>query len=672
MRKIAYILIILLFAQHVQGQGDLRQVDVTAKRRLQDTGVERTRLDTTVLHDNISLSLADILSQHSTLFIKSYGRATEATAEFRGTSPSHTQVLWNGMRINSPMLGTVDFSTIPAYFIDQADLYHGASSINLTGGGLGGAIDLRSSSPIRMVHEERPFCLQYVQGVGSYGTFDEFLRLCYGPHRWKGSTRVVFSQSDNDFHYTNYDKMVDVRDEQGQLTQSYHPRERNKSGYFKEMHALQDVFGSLKNGDRLTMNAWLTHSLRGLPFLSVDYKDGADFSNEQRLNTLRTTLAWSHQRERWSTEVRGGHSYQDVAYDYTTSREELRTDITHSHSYSHTAFVQAETNFFPSEHWMVTGKIGTYYHHVRSEDKSPFHIGTNFNRGRAELNASLALRWRPWERLSLSGVVREECYGKDVIAPIPALLADVLLYRPWGLVLKGSVARNYRYPSMDDLYFQPGGNPSLRPEKGFTYDGGLEWSSPRSDRWGLKGNVTAFDSYITDWILWTPNAKGFWQPANVKKVHNYGIEALLEGQALLGREWHVKATGNLAWTPSINKGKELNSNDASYGKQLCYVPRWQANLTVGINWRTWALAYKWNHYSERYTTTSNEVNYITGRLMPYYMSDVSLEKSFSWRHLDASLKLAVCNLLGTEYVTVLSRPMPPRNFEIYIKVEPKW
>lgn len=671
MRKIIYILLGLFFVQQVQGQGTLRQVDINAKRRLQDTGMEMTRLDTTVLHDNISLSMADILSQHSTLFIKSYGRATEATAEFRGTSPSHTQVIWNGMKINSPMLGTVDFSTIPAYFIDQANLYHGASSINLTGGGLGGAVELQSTSPTLFVDHDHPLRIQYIQGVGSYNTYDEFLRLCYGGGRWKGSTRVVFSQSDNNFRYTNYDKKVDVRDEHGNLIKSYHPEERNKSGYFKEVHALQDIFGTLRNGDKLTTNIWFTHSLRGLPFLSVDYKDGSEFSNEQQLNTLRSTLAWNHQREAWTIDLKAGYSYQDVAYDYTTSRQELQTDITHSRSYTHTAFLQGEANVYLLQNLLLTGKAATYYHHVRSHDRSPFHIGTNFNEGRPEYNLSLALRWRPWQRFSLSGILREEVHGKDFIAPIPALFAEYLLSRPWNVMLKTSLARNYRYPSMDDLYFQPGGNPNLRPEKGITYDGGVEFKSPDMHGLSFSGNLSTFDSYITDWILWTPNAKGFWQPSNVKKVHNYGLEARLLAEARLGKDWKLTGTGNLAWTPSINKGKEINSNDASYGKQLCYVPRFQANLAVGVSWRTWALSYKWNHYSERFTTTSNEVNYITGRLLPYYMSDASLEKTFSWKHLDASLKLAVNNILSTEYVTVLSRPMPPRNCELYIKLEPK-
>ncbi|MCS2983585.1 Plug domain-containing protein [Bacteroides xylanisolvens] len=68
---------------------------------------------------------------------------------------SHTQVTWNGMRINNPMLGMTDFSTIPSYFIDQASLLHGTSSVNETGGGLGGLVKL-GTAPHRRRRVQRP------------------------------------------------------------------------------------------------------------------------------------------------------------------------------------------------------------------------------------------------------------------------------------------------------------------------------------------------------------------------------------------------------------------------------------------------------------------------------------------------------------------------------------
>ena len=207
-----YLLVIsiLLACSSMMAQDTLRTIQVNATRRLRDTGIQKTTLDTSVLHDNISLSMADILSKHTTLFIKTYGRATESTAEFRGTSPRHTQVLWNGIRINSPMLGTLDFSTIPGYLVDETTLYHGASSINISGGGLGGAVELKTKPT-----DFQGTSLQYIQGLGSYSTYDQFLRATYTNNHWSSSTRINYSTSKNDFFYTNYDKKVDERDQEG-------------------------------------------------------------------------------------------------------------------------------------------------------------------------------------------------------------------------------------------------------------------------------------------------------------------------------------------------------------------------------------------------------------------------------------------------------------------------
>ncbi len=85
------------------------EVTVVGKRPMKDIGVQRTRFDSIAMKENIALSMADVLTFNSSVFVKNYGRATLSTVAFRGTSPSHTQVTWNGMRINNPMLGMTDF-----------------------------------------------------------------------------------------------------------------------------------------------------------------------------------------------------------------------------------------------------------------------------------------------------------------------------------------------------------------------------------------------------------------------------------------------------------------------------------------------------------------------------------------------------------------------------------
>lgn len=120
--------------------GAIDSVTVTARRPLSDIGIQKTVFDETLLHEDVTFSLADMLAHSTPVFIKSYGRGTMATVSLRGTGASHTRVTWNGMRMNSPLFGMMDLSYIPSYFIDGAALYNGASSVGVAGGGLGGAI----------------------------------------------------------------------------------------------------------------------------------------------------------------------------------------------------------------------------------------------------------------------------------------------------------------------------------------------------------------------------------------------------------------------------------------------------------------------------------------------------------------------------------------------------
>ena len=254
-----------LFAQQTESKKrsawhlTIPEVTVIGHRPMKEIGVQKTKFDSLALKENIALSMADILTFNSSVFVKSYGRATLSTVAFRGTSPSHTQVTWNGMRINNPMLGMTDFSTIPSYFIDQASLLHGTSSVNETGGGLGGQVKLGTTSEVA-----EGFNAQYVQGIGSFKTFDEFARFTYGSDRWSISTRAVYSSSPNDYKYTNHDKKINIYDEDKNIIGQYHPVERNRSGAFKDLHLLQEVYYNTRKGDKLGLNAHLEEEMARL------------------------------------------------------------------------------------------------------------------------------------------------------------------------------------------------------------------------------------------------------------------------------------------------------------------------------------------------------------------------------------------------------------------------
>ncbi|WP_416989349.1 TonB-dependent receptor [Alistipes dispar] len=649
----------------------IREVPIWGRRPMKEIGVERTTFDSVTLKENIALSIADVLTFNSPLFVKQYGRATLSTVSFRGTGPSHTQVTWNGMRINNPMLGMTDFSMIPSYFIDDASLLHGTSSVNEAGGALGGVVKL-STAPAAA----DGFGLQYIQGIGMYRTFDEFLRLTWGDEHWQVSTRAVYQSSRNDYKYRNRDKKENIYDEEMNIVGSYYPVERNKSGAFDDVHVLQEIYYNTGRGDRFGLNAWYINSNRELPLLTTDYADDTRFENRQREHTLRSVLSWDRLRRDWKVGAKAGYIHTWMAYDYRRDPGNgIMTSMTRSRSRIDTFYGQAAGEYAVGDEWLFTADIALHQHFVRSADKNiVLQQGdkaiVGYDQGRVEIDAAVSAKWRPAERLGLSAVLREQLYGTKW-ATVPALFADYLLSKRGNVVAKASVSRNFRFPTLNDLYFLPGGNPDLKNETGVQYEAGLSFAVGRDAIYTLSGSASWYDQRIDDWILWLPTTKGFFSPVNIKEVHAYGVEVRADLSVMLARGLKLDLDGTFSWSPSINVGEPMSPADQSVGKQLPYEPEFSGTATGRLAWRSWGLLWQFCYYSERYTMSSNDIT-LTGRLTPYVMNNLSLEKGFAFRRADLSLKATINNLFNEEYLSVLSRPMPRMNCEFFINVKPKW
>ena len=685
------VLPVQLSAQYHKRIHSLPEVKVCADRPMKEIGTQLTKFDTLELKENIALSMADVLTFNSAIFVKNYGRATLSTVAFRGTSPSHTQVSWNGMKINNPMLGMTDFSMIPSYFIDDASLLHGTSSVNDTGGGLGGAVKL-STQPA----EADGFGLQYVQGVGSFRTFDEFLRLTYGNDHWQTSTRVVYSSSPNDFEYRNHDKKENVYDEDMNIIDQFYPVEKNRSGSFKDFHFLQEVYYNTRKGDRFGFNAWYINSNRELPMLTVDHGDATDFENRQREQTFRSVLSWDHLGEKWKYGAKAGYIHTWMGYDYKRDLGNgVMAHMTRSRSKIDTFYGQVDGEYYIGSKWLFTANLSLHQHLVSSEDKNILRQDGNkaivgYRKGRPELSGSISAKWRPVKRFGASVVLREELAGTEWTPIIPAFFLDGVLSEKGNIVAKASISRNFRFPTLNDLYFLPGGNPDLKKESGWTYDAGLSFAVGKDGVYSLSGSVNWFDSHIKDWIIWLPTTKGFFSPDNIKDVHAYGIEMQGDFDIALSQDWQLGLNGTFSWTPSINEGEPRTPADKSVGKQLPYVPEFSSTVTgrltwsggrasrrrcsspdSGFVWGDWTLLYKWCFYSKRFTMSSNDIS-LTGKLPAYFMSNLTLEKGLSFKVVDLSLKGSINNLFNEEYLSVLSRPMPGINYEIFIGITPKW
>src|SRR5690606_13900615 len=103
--------------------------------------------DSTQLALYRSQNVAELVSEQSPVFIKSYGYNSLSTLSFRGASAAQSLVLWNGVPVNNPALGVADLSLLPVFFSDQIAIAYGGSSALLGNGNVGGALLLDNEAP---------------------------------------------------------------------------------------------------------------------------------------------------------------------------------------------------------------------------------------------------------------------------------------------------------------------------------------------------------------------------------------------------------------------------------------------------------------------------------------------------------------------------------------------
>lgn len=644
-------LVILLFLGSLSAKAQdtvvLKPVVVRDTRLFtkETAGSKQTQIDSLVLQQNLNHTLSELLSENTTVFIKAYGRGSMATASFRGTAPSHTQVLWNGMSINSPMLGMVDFSLLPAYFIDNVKLKHGGASIEDIGGALGGSIVMENKPDW-----DNTFGGKVVLGAGSFNTTEAFAQLNIGNKGLQSKTRVYHTYSKNNFPFVN-DAIIGA------------PLQRNNHADYRMYSIMQELYARVNTRSVISLKGWLHHADRSIPALnSFEGSDSANI-NRQVDRSYRFNAAWDHHYTHGTLTAMAALNIQYL--DYTlknfVSGQGFQSGIySTSKAVSSINKIQLAHDFNPHSSFHIN--FNANHHSVNTADSIK---KTGYERTRNELLFYAGYHHTFKDRLNIRLSARQDYIDGKFIPLIPSVGFDLRLHRDHNLFLKGNIIRNYHVPTLNDLYWQPGGNPLLQPERGLSEEATLVWQR-NYPKINLETQLTGFYADITDWIVWIPNFKGYWEPHNVKKVISKGIEAGIKATALWGQT-KITFNGNYALTRSLNYGDTKTWGDESYGKQLVYIPVHSGNVFINVSYKTYSITWQHNAYSRRYTTSSNDLTF-RDNLPNYFMNQLYVSKTFKWKMFVMEPQLKVYNLFDEYYRSVLSRRMPGRNYMVLLMI----
>jgi iron complex outermembrane receptor protein len=185
--------IVILFSLPLQGQLSfendtikIREVLITGTKISDDlNGYKKINIDSSLLKNYSHSSLGELLSATSVIFVKSYGMGGTATPSFRGTGASHTQITWNSINLNNPMLGQSDLSLMPSGLADEIKVYFGGASMMLNSGGTGGTINIETK-PVW----KKQTSVTLNPGLGSYGRYTGLIQVRSGTTHFQSVTKT--------------------------------------------------------------------------------------------------------------------------------------------------------------------------------------------------------------------------------------------------------------------------------------------------------------------------------------------------------------------------------------------------------------------------------------------------------------------------------------------------
>lgn len=602
------------FSQDLDTSRQLQTFEKTISKFIINDDFLKSDKNLDLISERSSESISTILEEETTNYLKYYSPGNLSSISTRGGNASQTSLVYNDFVLNNPLNGIVDLSSIPSVFFNSVNVMYGLPSSNWGNGGLAGAIILNN-------HPTENKSLEFGSVFGSFKQSTNFLKLNYSKKKVSSSLKLFRQSAENNF------KFLDVNNEI--------VNQENSAFYHSAL--MSDSKIDFSNS-----------SLKIVLFSQMLERQVPKGMLESYTNAFQTDL--NHR------------FFINYKYDLENSFIEFKT----AYYDEQNSFVDSIRNIFSEN------PCKTLINQINfSKNINQFNfLKLNLTNSLAKSNSNNYDDEVQINRFSLNGIYKinnpknkwKHLFNSRIVLDKKNLSPLTFSYSLNRVLAKDfkiyiNMGKVYRFPTINDLYWSPGGNENLNPENGYSTDLGLLWTKDLSNT-QLYFEPTIYSRWIDDWIIWQPTGT-YWSPMNVKKVWNRGIEtnsSISFKKREISFNFSLKTAYNLSTNIDI-----YNINDASLGKQLIYVPHYKFIFKSQIAYRNIRITYIHNYTGYRYTSRDNL----------YYLPAFNLGRLFlSWdlkfKKYPTKIFYKINNLYNTNYQLVINRPMPLINNEIGI------
>ncbi|MCW2119589.1 TonB-dependent receptor [Flavobacterium sp. 7A] len=509
-------------------------------------------------------SLTNLLRYNSLLYFKENGNGMVSSVSFRGTTAAQTAVIWNGININSQLLGQTDFNTITPLGYSRVSVRSGGGSGIYGSSAIGGTVHLNNELKFN-----KQFTNRLSVNLGSFNTQGYFYDFKGGTDKLAVDISFSRNSSSNDYTYLNRNKV----NQNG----AYDNTSLNTNfGYKINSNHEINIYSQLYDGNREFSGTIVTTS-------NSKYKD---------LNS-RNLLEWIANKDEFTSRLK--LAYITESYKYF----ENKTNNNYTNGGASTKIIKYDLEYTPSIKLTINSVFS--YTHINgfgsSIDPVTRQVGT----------AGVLLKYLFTKKLKLETSARQELTTNY---KTPFLYSVGLVANPLhNYTVKLNASKNFRVPTFNDLFWVGSGNLNLKLESSQQVELGQELHLGAA-----RLSATLFYIDTKDMIRWVPNESGIWMPINTDVVKNKGLE--ITGHFRKKIKKHLfDFDMAYAYTSAVDQIKQ---------KKLIYVPYHKFTSTIDYSFANWSINYQLLFNGSVFITTDNSnklKEYSVSNLSTFYKMD---------------------------------------------------
>lgn len=561
-------------------------------------------------------TLSKLDSKTPSIYFKGYNDQL-STISFRGTSASHTAVYWNEIAINSPTLGQTDFSFWPGFLFENITIQFGGSAAQFGSGAIGGAVHL--STPDLSIDNKTN--LVGLLKLGSFGRLESGVGYKYSNGEFLSETKIYRKSLQNNFEY------------------SYRGESHTQQNAAVSQFAFSQKLGvSLGKYAILAMDVIYSMTDRK----NQPIKGSKTFTELNNIN-FGSSISFSTTQSKYQFRSTAGLVIHDMNYNKVnqtkTTQLSWRNELDYDLSPLNSLKIGSVWNKYQPESDNFVENI--------VDDQVDFYAGYNF---------------KPLSFWNVSLNLREVWYNGrfSPLSPSFGQQFNFNLSKHSLVTISNNVSRSFRIPTLNDRFWQPGGNPDLQNEIGWNAEIGAEYYLKRKTK-QLKISSNHFRKWINDWIFWLPTDENYWAPTNARTVHVTGLEVEIDYKIMTGQS-ELNFNVGYSWTESLNKH---SFNTQEINKQMPYVPIHNAFTLLEWRYKTWVISQFNQMTGLRYSSLDNSsFNAVDG----YWLADLELSKTWLIKDYKINSKMAAKNILDQDYENIKSYAMPGINYSIEFQI----